>query len=194
MASSVESEVIQPVPSQQAVLNGELLSHEWMQWFVNLREKVNVINEVLVSLGESASVSDVFEKISPLSARGDLLSHDGTVNIRVGADSDGKVLSLVSGIPSWVGFSSVSPLTTRGDLLVHDGLTGTRLPVGSNGDLLVADSSEPEGLKWSPVLAVGTLGAGVHTDGSLSFPTSPTTAIQLTLNGVTYLIPAFITD
>ena len=138
-----------PVPSAQTLDNkGSLISQPWQQWFVNLRDKVNVINAVLVSISGASSVSEVFNTISPLTTNGDLLTYNSGSNIRLPIGTNGQILSVVAGLPAWVNAGAgSSPLTTKGDIYTYS-TTDARLPIGTDGYVLTADSTQPTGLSW----------------------------------------------
>lgn len=98
-----------------------------------------------------------------LTAKGDLLTSNGTINVVKHVGTDGQVLSADSAQSSglsWVNASSlpgVLPTTTKGDLVVYS-TTNVRQPVGSNGQVLTADSAQTTGVKWAyPVAAKGGL-------------------------------------
>lgn len=65
---------------------------------------------------------------------------------RLPAGTDGHVLTLASGIPSWAAPTSgfANPMTTEGDLiLATTGGTATRLAIGAEGTILRAGASVP---------------------------------------------------
>lgn len=55
---SVESDPVPPVPEHAAPLTenqvspapGKMFSHPWTRWFVSIREKINVINDILAGI------------------------------------------------------------------------------------------------------------------------------------------------
>lgn len=53
MVANVKTAPVPPVPQYKNVLDaqGRFVSLEWLQWFVSVRDKINVINELLVNLG-----------------------------------------------------------------------------------------------------------------------------------------------
>lgn len=142
-------------------------------------------------------VTNIFRSLLRLfSAKGDLITSNGTDNVRLPVGTDGHVLSAASGESTgllWVAPSTPSlPTTTKGDLIVHNGSTDIRLPVGSNGQVLTADSAEAAGIKW----AAGGGGGGspsTFSDLILSMnpvgywpldETSGTTAVDHSGNGL----------
>lgn len=59
-----------------------------------------------------------FDALSPLTTGGDIIYHDGANNVRLAKGSDGEVLTLASGVPSWAaaggsgGPTLIGPVTT----------------------------------------------------------------------------------
>lgn len=53
MVANVKTAPVPPVPQYKNVLDaqGRFVSLEWLQWFVSVRDKINVINDLLVNLG-----------------------------------------------------------------------------------------------------------------------------------------------
>lgn len=143
--------VIQPLPpvpnAMQATDSGGMMTQPLQQWLVNLRDKVNQINSVLVAISGAGSIGKAFDLLSPLTTTGDMLSYSGGTNTRIPVGANGEFLSVVSGYPSWVSSAATSPLTTKGDIYVY-GSSNTRLPVGSNNSVLSSNSSSSYGLSW----------------------------------------------
>src|SRR5574337_1977107 len=147
--TQVVTQPIPPVPSAQS-LDGKalIISQPWQQWFVNLREKVNQINSVVVNISAAGTNAAAFDLLSPLTTAGDILIYNGGHNVRVPVGSNGQILSVVSGLPAWVNPSAGStPLTTKGDILGYS-TTPTRVPVGIDGQFLQADSTNPNGVSY----------------------------------------------
>jgi hypothetical protein len=94
-----------------------------------------------------------------LTAKGDLLSHDGTAAAKLAVGTNDYVLTADStaakGI-AWKAPAAASPLTTKGDIYTRDASVNQRLPVGTNGQFLKADSAESTGLKWVTVTPGGS--------------------------------------
>lgn len=86
---------------------------------------------------------------TPLTDKGDLLTHDGIEETRLGVGTDGQVLKANSAAPNGVEWGdSESPLTTKGDVYTHNGADDARLPVGTDGQVLKANSAAPNGIEW----------------------------------------------
>ena len=94
-----------------------------------------------------------FDGLSPLTTQGDVLTHDGTNNVRLARGSGGKYLKMNPGgtMPEW-GDGYVTPTTTQGDIIVRGAGADIRLAIGTPGQVLKVDAggNSPE---W------GTLGS-----------------------------------
>ncbi|KAL6046006.1 hypothetical protein QOT17_022441 [Balamuthia mandrillaris] len=77
--------------------------------------------------------------ISPLSAAGDLLSHDGSEHTRVPIGPSGTILA-VNAEGDGVEWASSNKLSTAGDLLTHDGVGEVRMAIGSPNQVLTVTS------------------------------------------------------
>ena len=88
-----------------------------------------------------------FDGLSPLTSQGDVLTHDGTNNVRLARGSAGKYLKMNPGgtMPEW-GDGYVTPTTTQGDIIVRGAATDTRLGIGTAGQVLKvnAGGNSPE--------------------------------------------------
>lgn len=92
----------------------------------------------------------------PGSAKGDLIAHNGTNNVRLPVGTNNHCIvadsSTATGL-AWKtcpGGGSSSPTTTKGDIIVHNGAGDTRQAAGANGRHLIYDSSQATGLKSVP--------------------------------------------
>ena len=88
-----------------------------------------------------------FDGLSPLTSQGDVLTHDGTNNVRLARGSGGKYLKMNPGgtMPEW-GDGYVTPTTTQGDIIVRGAGADTRLGIGTAGQVLKvnAGGNSPE--------------------------------------------------
>lgn len=165
MTTPILEKPIPPVPSAQTLdSRGSTISQPWQQWFINLRDKVNQINGVVVAISGSDTTLGAFNTLSPLTTTGDMLTYGSGNNTRLPIGSTGQILAVVSGMPAWVNPSAGStPLTTKGDLYGYN-TAPARIPVGTDSYVLTADSSNPLGVSWKPA---GTPTLPVTTKGDL---------------------------
>ena len=90
-------------------------------------------------------------------ATGDVLYASATnVLSKLPAGTNGQVLTLASGVPSWAAAGTASPLTTKGDLYGFS-TVNARIPVGTDGQILTADSTQAVGVKWGTAGGSGTV-------------------------------------
>lgn len=150
MTSQTVATPLPPVPSAQIFSDKQgLLTQPAQQWLVNLRDKVNLINAIIVTISGAGTPSGVFNEISPLTTKGDMLTYNSG-NIRLPIGTNGQILSVVSGLPAWVNpTAGSSPLTTKGDVYGYN-TAPARIPVGSDTYVLTADSTQALGVKWAP--------------------------------------------
>lgn len=88
-----------------------------------------------------------FDGLSPLTTQGDILTHDGTNNVRLALGNAGKYLRVNAGGTNveW-GDGYVTPTTTQGDIIVRGAAGDTRLGIGTAGQVLKvnAGGNSPE--------------------------------------------------
>ena len=88
-----------------------------------------------------------FDGLSPLTTQGDVLTHDGTNNVRLARGGAGKYLKMnaLGTTPEW-GDGYVTPTTTQGDIIVRGAGADTRLGIGTAGQVLKvnAGGNSPE--------------------------------------------------
>lgn len=116
-----------------------------------------------------ARASSLF--VSPLTTKGDVHTHDASVDARLGVGANGQVLTADStqatGI-KWAtpsGGGGSSPLTTKGDIWTFAG-ADARQAIGANGTVPLADSTKANGWDWEPVSALPDQTAYLKTDGT----------------------------
>lgn len=135
MATPTVTIPIPPVPSAQTLDDkGAVVSQPWQQWFVNLRDKVNQINDVVAAISGSGSTLGAFNSLSPLTTNGDILTYNSGSNVRLPVGLLGQVLMVVAGMPSWQ-TPSVYVSSYFG--------TGTPSTLYNNGDLYFNTSTTP---------------------------------------------------
>lgn len=124
--------------------------------------------------GQNTQVA-AFDALSPLTAQGDILTHDGTNNVRLARGGAGKYLKMnaLGTTPEW-GDGYATPTTTQGDLIVRGFAADTRLGIGAAGQVLKvnAGGNSPE---WA---TLGTMSAQDSTNvnitgGTISGLTTP---------------------
>jgi hypothetical protein len=95
-------------------------------------------------------VDTSLKALNPETTLGDIAFRSSTsnTNTRLGIGSNGQVLTVASGVPSWATASDQTPLTTKGDLFTFSTLDA-RLGIGANNTVLTADSAEATGMKWA---------------------------------------------
>lgn len=126
-----------------------------------------------------------FDGLSPLTSQGDVLTHDGTNNVRLARGSAGKYLKMNPGgtMPEW-GDGYVTPTTTQGDIIVRGVGADTRLGIGTAGQVLKvnAGGNSPEwgtlgsmSTQASDAVAItgGTMADVAITGGTVSGLTTP---------------------
>lgn len=97
-----------------------------------------------------------FDALSPLTTQGDILTHNGTNNVRLARGTAGKYLRVnAAGTDVEWGDGYVTPTTTQGDLIVRGAAADTRLAIGTAGQVLKvnAGGTDPE---WA---TLGTMSA-----------------------------------
>lgn len=90
-----------------------------------------------------------FDGLSPLTTQGDILTHDGTNNVRLARGTAGKYLRVNAGGTDveW-GDGYVTPTTTQGDLIVRGAAADERLGIGTAGQVLKVNGTG-DGLVWA---------------------------------------------
>lgn len=126
-----------------------------------------------------------FNALSPLTTSGDTLYHNGTNNVRLPISTNGNILSIAAGLPSWitqasmsVGSSTTSTTATNvaggaaGSVLYQTGASTTAwLPAGTSSQVLVSGSTPSwvsviTALGYTPVDTAGDTMSGTLNMGS----------------------------
>ena len=112
--------------------------------------------------------------LQPGTTLGDLAYSSATANTntRLPIGTNGQVLAVSSGVPTWTTTADVTPLTTKGDLFTFT-TVDARLGVGTNGQVLTADSTAATGLAWATSAA-----SGLNLISSSNFSGSPSFTID----------------
>lgn len=159
----------------------------------------------------STNATAIATKITdPMTTNGDLIYQAGGVPARLGIGTDGQVLTLSSGLPTWQNATGgfTDPMTTRGDIIIRDSSNTTnRLAVGTNGQVLKADGTDiayglisNNSIDASAAIDVTKLAAmpasrAVVSDGSGYISASSVTETELEyVSGVTSAIQTQIDD
>jgi hypothetical protein len=125
----------------------------------------------------AATKAAAFDALSPMTTSGDVI-YGGTsgTGTRLAKGSDGQILTLASGLPSWGPPGLTNPMTTAGDV-IYGGASGvaTRLAIGSTGAFLQATSSTTVG--WVSDQAYTSTLTGTMT-------TTSTTIADLTVSSL----------
>ena len=112
-----------------------------------------------------------------MTTNGDIVYYNGG-RARLPKGSDGEILELSGGFPSWEAAEGLS-LGSKGDIHTRSATAQAALSIGSNGQILEADSTTTTGLKW----ATASGGATVTTNEihpTADFSTSSTSFVDAT--------------
>lgn len=132
---------------------------------------VNITGGTIIGIN-SLSIADggtgagdktsAFDALSPLTTQGDILTHDGTNNVRLALGNAGKYLRVNTGGTNveW-GDGYVTPTTTQGDLIVRGAAADERLGIGTAGQVLKVNGTG-DGLVWA-----NDAGTALTTQGDL---------------------------
>jgi hypothetical protein len=99
------------------------------------------INTLPINRGGTGQITATlaFNALSPLTTKGDLVSNDGTDDVRVAVGANGTVLTANSAQASGLTWTSplTNPMTTQGDIIYGDtGGAAVRLAAGTSGQVL----------------------------------------------------------
>jgi hypothetical protein len=154
-----------------------------------------------------SSIDTTTKALNPETTLGDIAYRSATANTntRLPIGTNGQILSVVAGVPSWVANdvgditavsagtgisgggtsgdititnSMATAIDAKGDLIGGTGAdTFSRLAVGANGTVLTADSAEATGLKWAAASGGGKV-LQVVTATTTSSLTNATTTYE----------------
>ena len=161
-ATFPSSGTVAVVPASGVVKsNGTVLSSS----NVNLASEVTGTLPIANGGTGQTTATAAFDALSPLTTKGDVLTNDGTNDIRLPVGSNGQVLSANSAQTSGLEWISTftNPMTTTGDT-IYGGVAGApqRLAAGTSGQLyLSAGAAAPS---WTDtVTTLKTFNQGVAT-------------------------------
>lgn len=120
---------------------------------------------------------DIFDAI-PLTAKGDLLSFNGTTNVRLPAGANGKILSADSSQPSglkWINPTSGGTVTSIG-ISMPSGFSVAGSPITSSGTIAVTSSLNGPLRGNGSGLVVGNISLTSEVSGSLPITNGGTNA------------------
>lgn len=132
---------------------------------LTVRAASDITGQLPIANGGTAATTATaaFNALSPITTKGDLISSDGTNNVRLAVGTNGFALTADSAQTAGVKWSAVAtnPMTTEGDL-TYGGVSGapTRLAVGSSGQALHSNGTDPI---WAYNYRVATTGADADT-------------------------------
>ncbi len=100
---------------------------------------------------------------NPLTAKGDLLTHDGSDPVKLGVGADNTLLVADSGTTEGLDYDTLETvlerlMTTRGDIIIRDATGAVRLAVGSADQVLTSDGTD---ISWGAVPNIGTNNAAM---------------------------------
>jgi len=180
---------IPPVPNKADILekspkDSKQVSVTWIRWFIQIRDKINLINESIAGLAKFTGTGFISSDgagnfngrtIGGTSSRISVSNGDGATgnpvvdlvdtgvtpgtyaNTNLTVDESGRITNATNGS------ASGAPLTTKGDIFGYD-TADARIPVGTDGYVLTADSTDPLGVSYKPP---GTPTLPVTTKGDL---------------------------
>lgn len=123
------------------------------------------------------------EALDPLTTNGDIVIYNSGITA-LGVGTEGQVLTVSSGIPSWQnsasGFSD--PMSTRGDIIYRNSSNATaRLGVGTSGQVLTSDGTD---ISWQTPSGGGSTALADLTDVTI---TSIASGELIVWNGSAYI-------
>ncbi len=169
------ADVVDPVASRTNLGLGSIATQDANNVAITGGNLTGIADIAIADGGTGASNKiNAFDNLSPLTTAGDVLTHNGTNNIRLALGNAGEVLKVNAGGNGVEWGNGVTPTTTQGDLIVRGAATDTRLGIGTAGQVLKvnAGGNFPE---WA---TLGTMSAQDSTNvnitgGTISGLTTP---------------------
>lgn len=167
-------------------LNADLLDGQTGAYYLSTANLTGVLPVISGGTGQTSGI-DAFNSFSPLTTQGDILTHNGTNNIRLGVGTVGQVLRSDGSNTAWAtltpsdlsgvipianggtgqttqttAFNALDPLTTQGDLITHNGTDSIRLAVGTSGQYMRSNGTDPA---WAALTASDLTGTVAVANG-----------------------------
>lgn len=139
--------------------------------------EISGISDLAIADGGTAASTktEAFDNLSPLTTAGDVLTHDGNNNVRLGVGNPGEVLKVSAGGDGveW-GSAYATPTTTQGDLIVRGPVSDERFGIGTAGQVLSVNS-EANSPEWKTLGTMSTQDASSVniTGGTITGLSSP---------------------
>lgn len=169
------ADVVDPVASRTNLGLGSIATQDANNVAITGGNLTGITDIAIADGGTGASNKiNAFDNLSPLTTAGDVLTHNGTNNIRLALGNAGEVLKVNAGGNGVEWGNGVTPTTTQGDLIVRGAATDTRLGIGTAGQVLKvnAGGNFPE---WATLGTMSAQNANAVniTGGTISGLTTP---------------------
>ena len=119
----------------------------------------------------SITSPEIRQALKPL-AKGEIVTHDGSTQVKLTPGSDAQILSSDSGEATgyrWIDNTASLPAGAKGSILAHNGVDWVVVPVGADDQILYADSTEAPGVRWDDAPTGGGGGGGGTNDDAATF-------------------------
>ena len=137
------ADVVDPATSRTNLGLGSIATQDANNVAITGGSLTGIADIAIADGGTGASNKiNAFDNLSPLTSAGDVLTHDGTNNIRLALGNAGEVLKVNAGCNGveW-GNGYVTPTTTQGDLIVRGAVQDQRLGIGAANSVLRVDAT-----------------------------------------------------